>query len=53
MPIENKESSNILNNVFSEDLKISILSKMAMEGIFSEKDLSVIKEIRDLVEDDT
>jgi len=52
IPLPNQSTSSILEKVFSEDLKVSVLAKMTLDYLFDSEELEIIKEIKSIVEDD-
>lgn len=41
-----------MDSVFSEDLKVQVLDKIAMEHLYDEEELEILKEMKDFIEDE-
>jgi len=45
MPLPNKTTSKIVDDIFSKSMKMNVLKKISMDHLYDEYDLEVLKEI--------
>lgn len=43
-------TSDILDKIFSEEIKLNVLKKISMDHLFEEEEITLLQEIKDIVE---